>query len=133
MFRLNFSKLFSDFSLRKEKTDMFIHTWKNQHKNVYADFKSGIDKVADGDLTLFYNMYALMKDCVPPEAQSFYDWFGGLLTQSPTVVMHQLEDGYGGHLYVSAKRAVDGQIRHPHRDMESLAAIHEVLFHQSGG
>ena len=52
MFRLNFSKLFSDFSLRKEKTDMFIHTWKNQHKNVYADFKSGIDKVADGDLTL---------------------------------------------------------------------------------
>ena len=84
MFRLNFSKLFSDFSLRKEKTDMFIHTWKNQHKNVYADFKSGIDKVADGDLTLLYNMYALMKDCVPPEAQSFYDWFGGLLTQSPT-------------------------------------------------
>ena len=72
MFRLNFSKFFSDFSLRKEKTDMFIHTWKNQHKNVYADFKSGIDKVADGDLTLLYNMYVLMKDCVPPEAQSFY-------------------------------------------------------------
>ena len=84
MFRLNFSKFFSDFSLRKEKTDMFIHPWKNQHKNVYADFKSGIDKVADGDLTLLYNMYALMKDCVPPEAQTFYDWFGGLLTQSPT-------------------------------------------------
>ena len=84
MFRLNFSKFFSDFSLRKEKTDMFIHTWKNQHKNVYADFKSGIDKVADGDLTLLYNMYVLMKNCVPPEAQSFYDWFDGLLTQSPT-------------------------------------------------
>lgn len=42
MFKLNFSKILSDFSLRKEKTDMFIHTWKNQHKNVYADFKSGI-------------------------------------------------------------------------------------------
>ena len=84
MFRLNFSKFFSDFSLRKEKTDMFIHTWKNQHKNVYADFKSGIDKVADGDLTLLYNMYALMKDCVPPEAQSFYGWLGCLLTQSPS-------------------------------------------------
>ena len=81
MFKLNFSKILSDFSLRKEKTDMFIHTWKNQHKNVYADFKSGIDKVADGDLTLLYNMYSLMKDCVPLEAQSFYDWFGGLLTQ----------------------------------------------------
>lgn len=71
MFKLNFSKILSDFSLRKEKTDMFIHTWKNQHKNVYADFKSGIDKVADGDLTLLYNMYSLMKDCVPLEAQSF--------------------------------------------------------------
>ena len=84
MFKLNFSKILSDFSLRKEKTDMFIHTWKNQHKNVYAEFKSGIDKVADGDFTLLYNMYALMKDCVSPEAQSFYDWFSGLLTQSPT-------------------------------------------------
>ena len=92
MFRLNFSKLFSDFSLRKEKTDMFIHTWKNQHKNVYADFKSGIDKVADGDLTLLYNMCALMKDCVPPEAQSFYDWFGGLLTQSPTNTSAMMSD-----------------------------------------
>lgn len=92
MFKLNFSKILSDFSLRKEKTDMFIHTWKNQHKNVYADFKSGIDKVADGDLTLLYNMYSLMKDCVPLEAQSFYDWFGGLLTQSPTKISTLMSD-----------------------------------------
>lgn len=84
MFRLNFSKLFSDFSLRKEKTDLFIRTWKSQNKEVYAQFISGIDNIADGDLTLLYNMYALMKDCVPPEAQTFYDWFGGLLIQSPT-------------------------------------------------
>ena len=92
MFKLNFSKILSDFSLRKEKTDMFIHTWKNQHKKVYADFKSGIDKVADGDLTLLYNMYSLMKDCVPLEAQSFYDWFGGLLTQSPTKISTLISD-----------------------------------------
>ena len=84
MFKLNFSEILSDFSLRKEKTDMFIHTWKSKNKDVYADFKNGIGKVADGDLTLLYNMYAMMKDCVPPEAQSFYDWFGALLTQSPT-------------------------------------------------
>ncbi|MBP1539551.1 MAG: hypothetical protein ILA29_04265 [Prevotella sp.] len=84
MFKLNFSEILSDFSLRKEKTDMFIHTWKSKNKDVYADFKNGIGKVADGDLAILYNMYALMKDCVPPEAQSFYDWFGGLLTQSPT-------------------------------------------------
>ena len=84
MFKLNFSKILSDFSLRKEKTDMFIHTWKNQHKNVYAEFKSGIDKVADGDFTLLYNMYALMKECVPPEAQSFYDWFITLFVQNPS-------------------------------------------------
>ena len=92
MFKLNFSKILSDFSLRKEKTDMFIHTWKNQHKNVYAEFKSGIDKVADGDFTLLYNMYALMKDCVSPEAQSFYDWFSGLLIQSPTRISAMMSD-----------------------------------------
>ena len=45
MFKLNFTDILSDFSIRKEKTDMFIHTWKNQNKDVYADFKSGIDKV----------------------------------------------------------------------------------------
>ena len=42
MFKLNFSKILPDFSLRKEKTDLLIHTWKNQNKAVYADFKRGI-------------------------------------------------------------------------------------------
>ena len=92
MFKLNFSEILSDFSLRKEKTDMFIHTWKSKNKDVYADFKNGIGKVADGDLTLLYNMYAMMKDCVPPEAQSFYDWFGALLTQSPTKTSALMSD-----------------------------------------
>lgn len=39
MFKLNLSKILPDFSLRKEKTDQFIHTWRNQNKAVYADFK----------------------------------------------------------------------------------------------
>ena len=84
MFLLNFTKMLSDFSLRKENTDMLIHTWKNQNKDVYADFKRGIDRVADGDLTILYNMYVLMKECVPPEAQSFYDWFITLFAQNPS-------------------------------------------------
>ena len=84
MFNLNFSKFFSDFSLRKENTNLLIRTWKNQNKEAYAQFIRGIDKVTDGDLTLLYNMYALMKDCVPPEAQSFYDWFPTLFTQNPS-------------------------------------------------
>lgn len=45
MFKLNFSKILPDFSLRKEKTDLLIHTWKNQNKAVYADFKREIGKV----------------------------------------------------------------------------------------
>ena len=73
MFKLNLSKILPDFSLRKEKTDQFIHTWRNQNKAVYADFKKGIGKVSEGDFTTLYNMYVMMKDCVPPEAQSFYD------------------------------------------------------------
>lgn len=83
MFKLNFSKILPDFSLRKEKTDQFIHTWKNLNKVVYADFKKRIGKVAEGDFTTLYNMYAMMKDCVPPEAQSFYEWFLTLFTQNP--------------------------------------------------
>ena len=31
MFKLNFSKILPDFSLRKEKTDQFIHTWNVCH------------------------------------------------------------------------------------------------------
>ena len=34
MFKLNFSKILSDFSLRKEKTDMFICTWKLKKKSM---------------------------------------------------------------------------------------------------
>ena len=90
MFKLNFSKILPDFSLRKEKTDQFIHTWKNQNKAVYADFRRGIGKVAEGDFTTLYNMYAMMKDCVPPEAQSFYDWFLPLFTQNPSQLQRMM-------------------------------------------
>ena len=92
MFKLNFSKLFSDFSVRRERTDLFIRTWRSQNKEVYAQFINGIDKVTDGDLTLLNNMYALMKDCVPPEAQSFYGWLGSLLTQSPSSTSSLMSD-----------------------------------------
>lgn len=90
MFKLNFSKILPDFSLIKEKTDQFIHTWKNQNKAVYADFKRGIGKVPEGDLTTLYNMYAMMKDCVPPEAQSFYEWFLTLFTQDPSQLQRMM-------------------------------------------
>ena len=90
MFKLNFSKILPDFSLRKEKTDLLIYTWKNQNKAVYADFKRGIGKVAEGDFTTLYNMYAMMKDCVPPEAQSFYDWFLTLFTQNPSQLQRMM-------------------------------------------
>lgn len=82
MFKLNLSKILPDFSLRKEKTDQFIHTWKNHNKTVYAEFKRGIGKVAEGDFTTLYSMYGMMKDCVPLEAQFFYEWFLALFTQN---------------------------------------------------
>lgn len=71
MFKLNFSKILSDFSLRKEKTDMFICTWKLKNKKEYADFKKRIDRIETGDLSVLFDMYSLMKTCVPPEAQGF--------------------------------------------------------------
>ncbi|MBR5395509.1 MAG: hypothetical protein IK144_10580 [Bacteroidaceae bacterium] len=90
MFKLNLSKILPDFSLRKEKTDQHIHTWKNQNKAVYADFKRGIDKVAEGDFTTLYSMYDMMKNCVPLEAQSFYDWFLTLFTQNPSQLQRMM-------------------------------------------
>jgi hypothetical protein len=35
-------------------------------------------------------MYAMMKDCVPPEAQSFYDWFLTLFTQKPSQLQRMM-------------------------------------------
>ena len=70
MFKLNFSKILSDFSLRKEKTDMFICTWKLKNKKEYADFMKRIDRIETGDLSVLFDMYSLMKTCVPPEAQA---------------------------------------------------------------
>lgn len=83
MFKLNFSKILSDFSLRKEKTDIFICTWKLKNKKEYADFKKRIDRIETGDLSVLFDMYSLMKTCVPPEAQAFYTWFYDLVSQNP--------------------------------------------------
>lgn len=83
MFKLNFSKILSDFSLRKEKTDMFICTWKLKNKKEYADFKKRIDRIETSDLSVLFDMYSLMKTCVPPEAQAFYTWFYDLISQNP--------------------------------------------------
>ena len=83
MFKLNFSKILSDFPLRKEKTDMFICTWKSKNKKEYADFKKRIDRIETGDLSVLFDMYSLMKTCVPPEAQTFYTWFYDLVSQNP--------------------------------------------------
>ena len=81
MFQLNFSKIFSDFSLRKEKTDMFICTWKLKNKKEYADFRKRIDYIETGDLSVLFGMYSLMKTCVPSEAQSFYNWFYDVISR----------------------------------------------------
>ena len=83
MFKLNFSKILSDFPLRKEKTDLFICTWKLKNKKEYADFKKRIDQIEAGDLSVLFDMYSLMMTCVPPEAQSFYAWFNDIISQNP--------------------------------------------------
>ena len=80
MFRLNFLSFLSDFPLRREKTDLVMRMWKADNKAIYAAFLKRIDAVADGDLSVLFGMYSLMKDCIPPDAQTFYGWFSDLLT-----------------------------------------------------
>ena len=81
MFIFDYTKIFNMFSRHKENTDIIIRTWKSENEKEYDDFKKRIDKIFDNDLSILLDMYKLMKECVPPEAQSFYDWLLNLLTQ----------------------------------------------------
>lgn len=57
----------------KERADWVVQTWLRDHAEEYKNFVAGIDKMADGDMTTAFEMYRMMKECMPPEAEQYYN------------------------------------------------------------
>ena len=74
MFNINFIRLLNNFSLKRETADMAIRSWKSENKEIYQQFKSNIEKIKDGDVSILMEIFTLMKSCTPPEAETFYIW-----------------------------------------------------------
>ena len=50
----------------KERADWVVQTWLRDHAEEYKNFVAGIDKMAEGDMTTAFEMYRMMKECMPP-------------------------------------------------------------------
>lgn len=74
MFNINFIRLLNNLSLKRETADMAIRSWKSENKEIYQQFKSNIEKIKDGDVSILIEIFTLMKSCTPPEAETFYIW-----------------------------------------------------------
>lgn len=69
----NFLSNIADLFRGKERADWVVQTWLNDHADEYRSFVTGIEKMAEGDMTTAFEMYRVMKDCMPPEAEQYYD------------------------------------------------------------
>ena len=60
----------SNIKAQKEKADMIIRSWKAEHEKEYAIFIERIDNITHGDLSILYDLFLLVEECVPPEEES---------------------------------------------------------------
>lgn len=67
----DFNTLFpsSNIKAQKEKADMIIRSWKAEHEKEYAIFIERIDNISHGDLSILYDLFLLVEECVPPEEE----------------------------------------------------------------
>jgi len=57
----------------KERADWVVRTWLRDHADEYQAFVDGIERMGKGDMTVVFEMYTLMTECLPPEAIQYYD------------------------------------------------------------
>lgn len=69
----NFLSNIADLVKGKDRADWVVQTWLCDHAEEYKAFVAGIDKMAEGDMTTAFEMYRAMKECMPPEAEQYYD------------------------------------------------------------
>lgn len=62
-----------DLAKGKKRADWVVSTWLRDHADEYDAFVAGIDKIAEGDITTVIEMYRMMKTCMTPEAEIYYD------------------------------------------------------------
>lgn len=67
----DFNTLFpsSNIKAQKEKADVIIRSWKAEHEKEYAIFIERIDNISHGDLSILYDLFLLVEECVPPEEE----------------------------------------------------------------
>ena len=87
MFKLNLLKILPDFSLRKEKTDLFIHTWKNQNKTgQFFDLPETWDIHYDlpdaSRLTFRLKPFSFKHTGLFPEQAANWDWFSQIIRKA---------------------------------------------------
>ena len=61
---------FSDINAQKEKTDMIIRSWKSEHEEEYSIFKERINNISHGDLSVLYDLFSLLEECLPSEEET---------------------------------------------------------------
>ena len=69
----NFLTNIVDIVRGKERADWVVSNWLRSHADDYASFVVGIESMAEGNMTAAYNIYNVMKECMPPEAEQYYD------------------------------------------------------------
>lgn len=67
----DFNTLFpsSNIKAQKEKADMIIRSWKAEHEKEYAIFIERIDNITHGDLSILYDLFLLVEECIPSEEE----------------------------------------------------------------
>ena len=76
-----------DFFKGKERADWVVQSWLRDHADEYKNFVAGIDKMAEGDMSTAFEMYKMMKECMPPEAEQYYDMILRLFSGDQNALM----------------------------------------------
>lgn len=68
---LDFNTLFPSYNIKaqKEKADMIIRSWKAEHEKEYSIFIERIDNISHGDLSILYDLFLLVEECIPSEEE----------------------------------------------------------------
>lgn len=80
-----------DYVKGKERADWVVQTWLRDHADEYQTFVAGIERMAEGDMTAAYNMYKVIKEYMPPEAEQYYDILLRAMTDEPTAFQEMMK------------------------------------------
>ena len=107
----DFNTLFpsSNIKAQKEKADMIIRSWKAEHEKEYAIFIEQIDNITHGDLSILYDLFLLVEECVPPEEEYQKNpFFSKPITEFEDQIWAHLPLSIKSYISDSAKNNIEG-------------------------